>query len=113
MRKITQQSDRLIKIGTGLLVNSLLNVPIYSKGRPLGVLSVDNRQKNQPFSQKDEVLLISLADYAAVALENASLYEHARHEIVERKRIEAALRESEERYALAARGANDGIWTLT
>jgi len=110
MRKITQQSGQQIKIGTGLLVNSLLNVPIFSKGRPLGVLSVDNRQKNQPFSQKDEVLLISLADYAAVALENASLYEHARHEIVERKRIETALRESEERYALAARGANDGIW---
>ncbi|MBR30458.1 MAG: hypothetical protein CMN77_04045 [Spirochaetaceae bacterium] len=32
-----------------------------------------------------------------------------RHSI-ERKKIESALKESEERYALAARGANDGIW---
>lgn len=32
------------------------------------------------------------------------------HEITDRKAIEAALRESEERYALAARGANDGLW---
>ena len=31
-------------------------------------------------------------------------------EIAERERIEKALRESEERYALAARGANDGLW---
>ena len=56
------------------------------------------------------MVLNSLAAYAAVALENADLYLQARQEITERQRVELALRESEERYALAVRAANDGLW---
>lgn len=36
--------------------------------------------------------------------------DQALEEIRERKQVEEALRESEERYALAARGASDGLW---
>ena len=97
-------------MSTGYLVHSLLHVPILSKGNPLGVLSVTNRKNDIPFKEKDEVVLSSLAAYAAVALENADLYQQARQEITERQRVEMALRESEERYALAVRAANDGLW---
>ncbi len=99
-----------LKVSTGFLVNSFLHVPVLSKGKILGVLSIDNRKIRRSFSEGDESMLSSLADYAAVAIENANLYHQAQQEISERKRIEQELRTSEERYALAVQGANDGIW---
>jgi len=88
-----------LKATTGLLVHSLLYVPILLKDRMLGVLAVDNRISGRVFTDTDETLLTSLADYAAVAIENAGLYEQAQSEIVERMRveeqIEASLKEKE------------------
>ena len=106
----SQGEAQPLKVSTGFLVYSLIHVPLMSKGQPLGVLAVDNRTTRQSFTPTDEAMLTSLGDYAAVAIENANLYERSQLELKERKRVEIALRESEERYALAVRGANDGIW---
>lgn len=110
LRMSNSSKEPRVKMSTGFLVYSLLHVPIVSKEKPLGVLSVNNRLRQRPFSEDDERMLSTLADYAAVAIENANLYQQAQFEISERKRMEQALRESEERYVVAIRGANDGIW---
>ncbi len=109
--RINHSGDEpLLKVSTGYLVQSLLHVPVYSKGHVMGVLSVDNPTNRRAFGDEDEIKLISLADYAAVAIENSRLFEQTDQELSERKRVESALRESEERYALAVQGANDGVW---
>ena len=109
--RISATTNKLpLKVSTGYLVSSLLHVPIVSRGKTLGVLSVNHRQHPNHFLVKDEAMLISLADFAAIAIENANLYERSRKEISERVKAEAALRESDERYSLAVKGTNDGIW---
>lgn len=68
----TPQKGR-VKIKTGYLVRALLLVPIKIAGRVIGVLSVDHMSEQRAFSRHDLQLLTVLADYAALALEQARL----------------------------------------
>ena len=72
----------LTKIKTSYLVRSLMYVPLKSRSRILGLLSVDNRQQNRDFTNHDLRLLSALADYAAISLENAQLFNQAESERV-------------------------------
>lgn len=76
------------KIKTAYLVQSLIYIPLIYHGRTIGVLSVDNREKKTPFEEEDTALLNMLADYAAIAIENATLYTQAE---TERSKWEAVL----------------------
>jgi two-component system NtrC family sensor kinase len=72
--------EDLTKIKTAYLVRSLMYVPLKIKGRVSGILSVDNRQQQRDFTNHDLRLLSALADYAAIALENAKLFSQAESE---------------------------------
>jgi two-component system NtrC family sensor kinase len=81
------------KIKTAYLVQSLLYVPLQVKDRTFGVLGVDNRTRSTPFTLRDQELLAALADYAAIAIENAQLFARTK---VERYKLEAILRQTED-----------------
>ncbi|MEJ2733036.1 MAG: GAF domain-containing protein [Anaerolineae bacterium] len=66
-----------LKVVTGYLVNAILYVPVAIKGRVIGVLAVDNQSSAVPFTEDDEGLLLVLAGYAAIALENARRLEES------------------------------------
>ncbi len=65
------------KVKTEYLVKSLLYVPLSLKGKTIGVLGVNNKQSERTFSGHDSELLQDLAAHAAIAIENARLYEES------------------------------------
>jgi two-component system phosphate regulon sensor histidine kinase PhoR len=76
------------KIKTAYLVQNLVYVPLQIKERVIGVLGVDNRQGGHAFNNTHLTLLSALADYAAIAIENARLYAHTE---IERNKLETIL----------------------
>jgi two-component system, OmpR family, phosphate regulon sensor histidine kinase PhoR len=72
---VTFNADSPTKIKTSYLVQSLIYVPIRRYDKVLGVLGVDNRHKTDSFSSHHVLLLSILADYAAISMDNARLYQ--------------------------------------
>lgn len=71
----SKSSGYSIKLQTDYLVQSLLYVPLYIQDQPLGLLGVTDKLGGQQFTQDDARMLTSLASYAAIAIENARLYQ--------------------------------------
>ncbi len=67
-----------VKVQTGFLVQSLIKAPIRARNEVVGVLGVYNRFAQRPFTEHHLTVLMALADWAGVALEQAQLLEQAR-----------------------------------
>jgi putative nucleotidyltransferase with HDIG domain len=68
---------------TGYRTRSVLCCPMTDKhGERIGVIQVLNKLTGEPFTRQDEELLCALAGQAAVAIENAQLYEEQKKSFV-------------------------------
>ncbi len=72
-----QNDPRFIDNGQELSVNSLLCVPLIAKGEPIGVINITNKKNGKLFNKQDLEFIEALANQAAIAIDNAKLYELA------------------------------------
>jgi signal transduction histidine kinase/DNA-binding response OmpR family regulator len=75
-RATTPEAERLALLAR-LGVTSELVMPLLARGRSLGLVSFARVRASRPFTERDRVVAEDLASRAAVALDNASLYEAA------------------------------------
>lgn len=72
-----KNDPRFIDNGNELNVNSLLCVPLIAKGEPIGVINITNKQNGKLFNKQDLEFIEALSNQAAIAIDNAKLYELA------------------------------------
>jgi signal transduction histidine kinase len=75
LRTSKTEQGEAIKVKTGYMVEALLYAPLSEGGVAFGVLAATHRKKGEVFDQQDETVLNSIADFAAIAVQNARLYE--------------------------------------
>ncbi|MEE9617442.1 MAG: PAS domain S-box protein [Anaerolineae bacterium] len=91
-------------------VKSGASLPLVAKDRLLGVLFLHSLHPAAFHGQLP--LLTTFANQAAIAIENARLYEAARRELAERKQAEKALERANRQNELILSSAGEGIYGL-
>jgi sigma-B regulation protein RsbU (phosphoserine phosphatase) len=77
MDTLTDSRFLACEVDTGVAVRSELVIPLLIQDRLIGVLDLESAE-TQAFTAEHERMLVTLASYIAIALENARLYDEAR-----------------------------------
>ena len=75
-------------------VKTILYIPLRVKGSFIGYVELWESRQRREFTPEEITLCHDIARQAAVALENARLFEQSQREIAERKRVEEQIRAS-------------------
>lgn len=65
--RFSKKADKISKFTT----RSIICVPLITRGKCLGVIELINKAEDGAFGPEDLVLLTTMADYTAIAIENA------------------------------------------
>lgn len=79
-------------------LRSYMVVPLLARGRTLGAITLVMSESGRRYGEEDLKTAEDLARRAAVAVDNALLYDEAQREISERERIEGELRRQRDLY---------------
>lgn len=71
------QDPRFNKFDDSSSVSSLICVPLIAKGECIGIINITNKKNGKLFNKKDLEFVEALANQAAIAVDNAQLYELA------------------------------------
>jgi signal transduction histidine kinase len=83
IRVRSERGGEQVQIKTDYLVEALIYAPLALGGVTFGVLAAAHREPGKQFSAHDEKLLMAIADFAAIAIQNARLYEMAEKTLAE------------------------------
>jgi len=71
------QDPRFNQFSNDNNVSSLICVPLIAKGECIGIINITNKKNGKLFNKKDLEFVEALANQAAIAVDNAQLYELA------------------------------------
>ena len=109
LRENARDAEQLAMIRE-LGLRSYMVLPMVARGRTLGAMTLVWAESGWRYGERDLATAGTLVRRAAVAVDNARLFEEATREVAERERAEASLRESEDRLRLATEATQLGTF---
>jgi diguanylate cyclase (GGDEF)-like protein/PAS domain S-box-containing protein len=91
---------------------AVMSAPMLWQGRVSGVIHVLRDDGSKKFTQEELNLLLLFANHAAVAVENARLFELLNKELTERKQMEELLEKTQKNYEMFFNSIDDFLFVL-